>query len=166
MSTDVIRVGKVSSYDSETGTASIYYPDRGTNATVPFPVLSPFGIRQELKKEDTVLVVHLSDGAETGVIIGKYTSFGNLTSSVISVGDDGVLQIKNGESSVRLSDNGAEIKASGGVMLSDDDSEMTLDDVETALEDVKVLEERVNALGIAIGQIGSISDDFINGLGE
>ncbi len=166
MSTDVIRVGKVSSYDPESGTASIYYPDRGANATTELPVLSPFGIRQELKKEDSVLVVHLSDGAETGVVIGKYTTFGKVANSVIAVGDDGALQITSGESSMKLSANGAEIQSSGGVTLSGDENETTLERIVQTEEDMETIEERVNLLGVAVGKIESISDDFIDGLGE
>lgn len=75
MSGDVIRMGYVSTYDAASGMASIYYPDRDSeSATSKMPVFAPFGIAQVLKKDDEVMVFHLSNGTEVAVVMGTYTA--------------------------------------------------------------------------------------------
>lgn len=66
-----VRIGFVSSFDAGTGTASIYYPDRSGMVTQKMKVFAPLGCRQTLVKDDQVLVLHLSNGGEAGVVIGK-----------------------------------------------------------------------------------------------
>ncbi|MCI8950033.1 MAG: hypothetical protein HFG49_08325 [Lachnospiraceae bacterium] len=82
------RVGFVSSYDAENGTASIYYPDRCNEVTAGLPVFMPFGLIQPLKKGDMVLVLHLSNGSEAGIVLGKYTAETEEQKSAIVVTED------------------------------------------------------------------------------
>lgn len=72
MATGGNKVGFVSSYNPETGMASVVYPDRGGEVTDFLPVLAPFGVKQGLKKGDAVLVTHLSNNYAAGIIIGGY----------------------------------------------------------------------------------------------
>lgn len=71
-----IRVGKVSSIDYPSGMVRVTYPDKDNNVTRPIPLFSseyampPVGA--------LVAVVHLSNGAEAGVVLGRPWS-GKLT---------------------------------------------------------------------------------------
>lgn len=69
-----IRIGLVSSYNAETGSASIYYPDRNHEVTDEMPVFAPFGIIQNFEKDDAVLVLHLSNGEAAGIVLGVYSA--------------------------------------------------------------------------------------------
>lgn len=71
-----VRIGFVSSFDAGSGTASIYYPDRSGMVTQKLKIFAPFGCRQTLAKDDQVLVLHLSNGGEAGVVIGKIVDGG------------------------------------------------------------------------------------------
>ena len=71
MARNTVRSGLISSYDQQTGTASIYYPDRN-DVTDMISVFAPFGLTQRFKKDDQVLVINFSDGEEAGIIIGGY----------------------------------------------------------------------------------------------
>ena len=67
-----IRIGYVSAYDPATHTASVYYPDRQEQTTQPLPILTPFGLKYPLEKDDSVLVAHFSNGTSNGVILGTF----------------------------------------------------------------------------------------------
>lgn len=85
MSDDVIRMGYVSSFDEGAGMASVYYPDRDANAaTSKMPVFLPFGVGQKLKKDDAILVVHLSNGSEVGIVLGTFAQEGEAPGTSIS----------------------------------------------------------------------------------
>lgn len=85
MSDDVIRMGYVSSFDGGAGMASVYYPDRDANAaTSKMPVFLPFGAGQKLKKDDAILVVHLSNGSEVGIVLGTFAQEGEAPGTSIS----------------------------------------------------------------------------------
>lgn len=96
-----VRIGFVSSYDTETGTAKIYYPDRCHEVTDNLPVFSPFGLLQSFKKNDTVLVLHLSNGQEAGILIGTYSSDGDVPVAGIA-NDNGNLILKDASGSIAL----------------------------------------------------------------
>lgn len=98
---DGIRVGFVSTYDESTGTAVVYYPDRCHEVTDNLPIFSPFGLRQALQKGDTVLVLHLSNGQEAGIVIGTYSSDGDVPAAGLSV-KDGNLILKDSSGSITL----------------------------------------------------------------
>lgn len=65
---DIIRIGKVSSVDSS-GMVAVTYPDRGTGATTPLPMLAN-GLYRAPKVGDLVAVAHLGNGSESGVVLG------------------------------------------------------------------------------------------------
>lgn len=68
---EAVRIGVVSSYDEASSTASIFFPDRGSNATVNYPVLAPYGARQDLVKGAYVATVQLEN---TGIVLGPITA--------------------------------------------------------------------------------------------
>jgi len=65
---DIIRIGKVSSVDGS-GMVAVTYPDRGTGATTPLPVLAN-GLYRAPKVGDEVVVAHLGNGSAEGVVLG------------------------------------------------------------------------------------------------
>lgn len=73
-----VRIGYVSAYDAAKGEASIYYPDRGVDGTTTqnMKVFAPLGCKQTLMKDDEVLVLHLSNGGQAGIVIGKIVDGG------------------------------------------------------------------------------------------
>lgn len=84
MENSEIRLGFVSSYNGATGMASIYYPDRNGQVTAEIPVFSPFGLLQRLKKDEPVYVLHLSNNKATGVILGSYSTDGDVPAASLS----------------------------------------------------------------------------------
>lgn len=100
---DGIRIGFVSSYDAETGTAAIYYPDKCHEVTDNLPVFSPFGLIQILQKGDAVLVLHLSNGQEAGVVIGTYSSDGDVPVAGLSIEGENLI-LKDASGSIALKD--------------------------------------------------------------
>jgi hypothetical protein len=69
---DMLRVGKISSIDYKTMTASITYEDGDDEVTADFPFLS-----QEINApnvRDFVFVLHLGNGQEHGLVLGRYWS--------------------------------------------------------------------------------------------
>ena len=66
---NVIRVGKVSAIDYQAGTVRVVYHDKDDSVTRPIPMLSPEYKMPEIG--DQVLVVHLSNGTEAGVVLGR-----------------------------------------------------------------------------------------------
>lgn len=76
MADSTIRVGKVSAVDYEKGTVAVVYADRDSSVTAAIPMLSS---RYDLPDVgDQVLVLHLSNGAEAGVVLGRFYSDKNL----------------------------------------------------------------------------------------
>lgn len=73
MSTSQVnRIGLVSSVNYEAGTVRVTYPDRDDSVTVEIPLLSTIADEYFMPKvDDQVLVCHLSNGAEYGVVMGR-----------------------------------------------------------------------------------------------
>ena len=72
-----IRIGKVSSIDYESGMIKILYTDRDGAVTKPLPCLN---LNDEYKMPDIgqyVLVAHLSNGNEAGIVLGSYWNKNN-----------------------------------------------------------------------------------------
>ena len=65
-----IRVGKVSSIDYAAGLVRVAYHDKDDSVTQPIPMLS--NEYNMPKVGDQVLVLHLSNGAEAGLVLGRY----------------------------------------------------------------------------------------------
>lgn len=85
---DLIRKGYISAYNAEFGTASVYYPDRNHDVTADIPIFTPCGLAQKLEKDDQVLVLHLSNGTEAGMIIGESNCEGDTPKASIYVDSD------------------------------------------------------------------------------
>ena len=85
MTEDTIRMGYVSTFDAASGMCSVVYPDRNAEtATSKMPVFLPLGVGQKLKKDDAVIVVHLSNGSEVGIVIGAFAQQGDAPGTMIS----------------------------------------------------------------------------------
>ena len=68
----LIRIGKVSSRNEANGTIRVTYPDMDDSVTAEIPV---FAFTDEYKMPPIgaeVLVLHLSNGSEAGVMMGRY----------------------------------------------------------------------------------------------
>jgi len=94
-----IRIGFISSYDAATGEASVFYPDLALTVTQKLKVFAPLGCKQTLMKDDQVLVLHLSNGSEAGIIIGKIVDGG---AGITAAG--GELALTGAAGSITLSD--------------------------------------------------------------
>jgi len=67
-----VRIGFVSAIDYAAGTVTVAYPDMDDEVTRQLPLLSPMADEYFMPKvEDQILVLHLSNGAEYGVIMGR-----------------------------------------------------------------------------------------------
>ena len=72
-----IRIGKVSRIDYATGRIAVTYGDRDDSVTDLLPYLTLGGEYHMPQVEQYVAVVHLSTGAEMGVVLGGYWDIDN-----------------------------------------------------------------------------------------
>ena len=75
---DLIRLGRVSSIDYETGQIAVMYTDRDDSVTSMIPYLTFNNEYHMPKPEDYVAVMHLSTGAEMAIVLGTYWDEENL----------------------------------------------------------------------------------------
>lgn len=75
---DEIRIGTVSSIDAVNGMISVIYQDRGGKVTQPLPFLTFNNEYYMPKVGQKVLVAHLSNGSEMGVVLGTFWNAGNI----------------------------------------------------------------------------------------
>lgn len=69
MEKEIFRAGKVSSIDYAAGTVRVVYPDKDNSVTSPLPMLcSEYNMPQV---GDLVLVLHLPNGTEAGLVLGR-----------------------------------------------------------------------------------------------
>ena len=69
---DVVRIGRVSKINYDTGMIEATYPQYDNSVTPEFPVIS-FNDEYKMPKiGDEVLVVHLSNGETAGIVLGKF----------------------------------------------------------------------------------------------
>lgn len=73
---EIIRVGKVSSVDYAAGKVRVFYPDKDGCVTKPLPMLNFRYFMPEV--DDWVYVLHLPNGTETGLVLGKYFNNKNM----------------------------------------------------------------------------------------
>lgn len=74
---DISRIGTVSKVDKENGMISVLYEDRNGKVTQQLPFLS-FNDEYKMPKiGEKVYVVHLSNGTEMAVVLGKYWNKAN-----------------------------------------------------------------------------------------
>lgn len=66
---ETIRFGKISSVNYEAGTVRVVYHEKDDCVTSEIPLLSFEYMMPEV--DDAVLVLHLSNGAEVGVVLGR-----------------------------------------------------------------------------------------------
>ncbi len=102
-----IRIGFVSSFDASSGKASIYYPDRSGTVTQKLKVFAPLGCKQTLSKDDQVLVLHLSNGSEAGVVIGKLIDGNasvNASGGALALTANGEISLSGSAGSITLSE--------------------------------------------------------------
>ncbi len=68
-----IRLGKVSNVDYATGMVRVVYHERDDDVTRMIPILSTVfsGVYSMPEVGDQVLVIHLSNGSEAGVVLGR-----------------------------------------------------------------------------------------------
>lgn len=78
MKHDFIRIGRISAIDYKRGMARIVYHDRDTAVTEYFHTLTLNKEYHMPKIGDMVLILHLTNGASTGIILGKYWGPANL----------------------------------------------------------------------------------------
>lgn len=77
MAEKTVRIGRVSKVNHASGMVSVTYPDLDNSVTDEFPVFSMCdeykmpGVGQE------VLVLHLSNGASAGIVMGRYWNSNN-----------------------------------------------------------------------------------------
>lgn len=76
MDKEIIRIGKVSSIDYEKGLVRVAYHDKDDNVTQPFPMLSDRYYMPSVG--DQVIVLHLSNGTEAGLALGRYWNDKNM----------------------------------------------------------------------------------------
>lgn len=69
---DTNRIGVVSKADRKNGMISVVYEDRDGKVTQLLPFLNFNDEYKMPKVGDRVAVMHLSNGMETGVVLGKY----------------------------------------------------------------------------------------------
>ena len=75
MANDIFRVGKVSSIDYAAGLVRVAYHDKDDSVTAPLPMLcTEYNMPQV---GDPVMVLHLSNGTEAGLVLGRYWSNNN-----------------------------------------------------------------------------------------
>lgn len=77
MAEKLIRIGKISKIDYETGMAEVTYPDMDNSVTALFPIVN---LNEEYKMPEIgeeVLVLHLSNGAASGLILGPFWNEAN-----------------------------------------------------------------------------------------
>ena len=66
---ETVRFGKISSVNYEAGTVRVVYHEKDDCVTSEIPLLSSEYKTPEV--DDAVLVLHLSNGAEVGVVLGR-----------------------------------------------------------------------------------------------
>lgn len=82
MAEKLIRIGRVSSINEAGGTIRVTYPDRDDSVTAELPV---FSFTDEYKMPPIgaeVLVLHLSNGAAAGIMMGRYWNSQNVPPAV------------------------------------------------------------------------------------
>lgn len=72
---DILRIGKISSVNYADGTARVLYTDRDNAVTAELPLLSAEYYMPQ--PDDVVLVAHLPNGAEAGIVLGRFWCDGN-----------------------------------------------------------------------------------------
>jgi len=130
------RIGTISSFDPVTGMASIIYNDRDGDVTQMLPFATFNGEYKRPEPGTKVLVAHLSNGNEMGIILGTYWNESN------PAGSPGIYHKDLGKgASFDFDGETLEIKA-GHITLSaaSDNESFTVAGI---MEDIKAIKERL-----------------------
>lgn len=106
-----IRIGKVSKVDYKNGMVKVTYEDKDGAQTKLMPVLSLDGEYKMPKVDSYVIVAHLSNGSEEGVVLG---TFWNKSEQSAETGKNVFrkeLALKKGESYVQYKDKNLNVKS-------------------------------------------------------
>lgn len=134
---NLIRVGKVSNIDYETGMVEILYPDRDEAVTAGFAYLSFNGEYKMPAIGQSVAALHLSSGTSAGIVLGPYFNRSNRP----RYSGKGVYYKEIGENAyMLLLDRELTIHAEK-IRLSDGKGEITLQEILQMKEDVARLKE-------------------------
>lgn len=109
-----IRVGKISSVDYATGMVRVVYHDKDDSVTRPIPLMSDEYCMPQVG--DQVLVLHLSNGLEAGVVLGRPWSEKNKPPEGISGLYRKDLDRTPGTAMIRYQDGTLTLKA-GGIVI-------------------------------------------------
>lgn len=129
---DTLRIGKISSINYTNGTARVLYTDRDNAVTAELPLLSNEYYMPAI--DDLVLVCHLPNGGQAGVIIGPFWNDNNRPPAGGAgtfrkdFDRDGNCYIKHADGTLEIHCNGkVEITCSGGVYINGN-SAVTIDE--------------------------------------
>jgi len=124
-----IRIGNVSSIDYEDGLISVTYPDMDDDTTDLFPVLTVGGEYKMPDIGDEVLVVHLSNGLQAGVVLGTFWNEDNLPEEF----GEGLFRKElgpyPGEAYARYKDGVLELRVPSEIKLTTDHGSILLSDL-------------------------------------
>lgn len=70
MRSDLVRIGRISSINQDTGMVRVTYADRDDASTKEFPVLRCTDEYRDFQIGERVLVLHLSNGSSRAVVLG------------------------------------------------------------------------------------------------
>lgn len=72
MEKNEIRIGRVSSINKEKGTCRVVYKDKDDAVTMELPIFNMNGEYKMPEIDRLVLVIHLSNGAAAGIVMGEF----------------------------------------------------------------------------------------------
>jgi phage baseplate assembly protein V len=113
-----VRIGRISAIDYAAGMVRVVYADSDNNVTMPMPLLAGEYNMPEIGEQ--VIVLHLSNGSEAGVVLGKYWNNKNLPPE----GEQGVFRKELGRTpgaaTIRYDGDTLSISCSGNVTIKAD----------------------------------------------
>lgn len=141
-----IRIGKVSSVDYDKGMIKVIYQDKDGAVTDDLPYLT---MNEEYKMPEigkNVLVLHLSNGAAAGVVMGSYWNQGNVPPETGSALFRKEFGKAFGEAFIRYASG--EVRLYGAsIILQSGSGEISVSQLISDHERIEQLEKKVSALG-------------------
>ncbi len=137
-----IRIGTISSVDTETGMVSVVYQDRDGETTEQLPYATFNDEYKPPQIEAKVLVVHLSNGNGMGIVLGTYWNENN------PAGNPGVYHKDFGGGAYLDYDGETLLIAAEQVRIASLSGEEEFQDFEisTILKELDVLKKRLEAV--------------------
>lgn len=138
---DNIRIGRVSSTNPSAGMVSVKYDDKGDDgATDEMPYFSLCGIYSMPKKDQMVIVLHMSTGGSVGVVLGRIWNEGDKP----PVTGDNTFWMDLLSGACLMAVSGAVTLKGSTVTLSGSGGTITVSEIISTLKDH---EARISALG-------------------